>query len=70
MYNELSEELLNQVYEYTNTDYGRLQLNDNAYSLIEDLLDIIKNLKDVEEVDYDYDAELEILEIHGKGISL
>lgn len=43
MYNELSEERLKQVLEITNTSYGELQLNDNAYSLIEDLLDIIEN---------------------------
>lgn len=43
MYNELSDERLKQVVEITNTNYGKLQLNDNAYSLIEDLLDIIEN---------------------------
>ena len=43
MYNELSEERLKQVTEITNTNYGKLQLNDNAYSLIEDLLDTIEN---------------------------
>ncbi len=70
MYRELSEELINKVHEYTNTEYGSLQLNDNAYSLIEDLLDIIKNLKEENKKETnDYDPEIEIPEIHGKGIS-
>lgn len=43
MYNELSEERLKQVTEITNTSYGELKLNDNAYSLIEDLLDVIEH---------------------------
>lgn len=43
MYNELSEERLKQVTKITNTNYGELQLNDNAYSLIEDLLDTIEH---------------------------
>lgn len=43
MYQELSKELKEKVKEITNTSYGKLQLNDNAYSLIEDLIDVIEH---------------------------
>lgn len=43
MYQELSEELKEKVKEITNTSYSELQLNDNAYSLIEDLVDVIEH---------------------------
>lgn len=43
MYQELSKELKEKVKEITNTNYGELQLNDNAYSLIEDLVDAIEH---------------------------
>lgn len=43
MYQELSKELKAKVKEITNTSYGELQLNDNAYSLIEDLVDVIEH---------------------------
>lgn len=43
MYQELTEELKAKVKEITNTSYGELQLNDNAYSLIEDLVDVIEH---------------------------
>lgn len=42
MYQELTEELKAKVKEITNTNYGELQLNDNAYSLIEDLIGVIE----------------------------
>lgn len=71
---ELSEELLKQVFEYTSTDYGKLQLNDNAYVLIEDLINEISKLKaeleSKESCNCDYDPEIEVPEIHGIGISL
>lgn len=45
MYNELLEELKEKVNYYTHTNYGDLQLNDNAYVLIEDLFGVIENLE-------------------------
>ena len=45
MYQELDEELKQRVHDITFTDYGELHLNDNAYVLIEDLVDKIENLE-------------------------
>ena len=46
MYQELSDELKEKVRKYTQTNYGNLQLNDNAYVLIEDLIDKIEILEE------------------------
>ena len=56
MYQELDEELKQRVHDITFTDYGELHLNDNAYVLIEDLVDKIENLeKKLKEKEKDYE---------------